>query len=68
MPQPYFVTDTDKMEANLEDPYILITDKKISSAQELLPFLEKFVQVSKTLVIIADEIEGDALNALVLIN
>lgn len=62
----YFVTDTDRMEASLEDPYILITDKKISSMQELLPFLEKFVTVSKTLVIIADEIEGDALSTLVL--
>lgn len=62
----YFVTDTDKMEATLEDPYILITDKKISNMQELLPFLEKFVQVSKTLVIIADEIESDALSTLVL--
>lgn len=62
----YFVTDSDKMEATLEDPYILITDKKISSMAELLPFLEKFVQVSKTLVIIADEIEGDALPTLVL--
>lgn len=62
----YFVTDTDKMEASLEDPYILITDKKISSMQELLPFLEKFVQVSKTLVIIADEVEGEALATLVI--
>ncbi len=62
----YFVTDTDKMEASLEDPYILITDKKISSMQELLPFLEKFVQVSKTLVIIAEDIEGEALSTLVL--
>ncbi len=62
----YFVTDTDKMEASLEDPYILITDKKIGSMQELLPFLEKFVQVSKTLVIIADEVSGDALSTLVL--
>src|SRR6185295_17897868 len=50
----YFVTDTDRMEASMEDPYILITDKKISSAQDLVPFLEKFVQVSKNLVIIAD--------------
>ena len=61
----YFVTDTDKMEASLEDPYILITDKKISSMQDLLPFLEKFVQVSKTLVIIAEDIEGEALSTLV---
>jgi len=62
----YFVTDTDKMESSLEDPYILITDKKISSAQDIVPFLEKFVQVSKTLVIIADDVEGDALTLLVL--
>lgn len=63
---PYMVTDTDKMEASLEDPYILITDKKISSMQELLPFLEKFVAVSKTLVIIAEEVEGEALATLIL--
>ncbi len=63
---PYFVTDTDRMESNLEDPYILITDKKISSMQELLPFLEKLVTVSKTLVIIADDLESDALTGLVL--
>ncbi|MBI2596305.1 chaperonin GroEL [Candidatus Daviesbacteria bacterium] len=62
---PYFVTDTDKMEASLEDAYILITDKKISNMAELLPFLEKFVQVSKNLVIIADEVEGEALATLV---
>lgn len=62
---PYFVTDADKMEASLEDPYILITDKKISSMQDLLPFLEKFVAVSKTLVIIADEVDGEALATLV---
>lgn len=62
----YFVTDSDRMEANFEDAYILITDKKISSMQELLPFLEKFVQVSKTLVIIAEEVEGEALATLVL--
>jgi chaperonin GroEL len=61
---PYFVTDTERMEASLEDPYILVTDKKISSMQELLPFLEKFLQVSKTLVIIAEEVEGEALTML----
>ncbi|MBI3485589.1 chaperonin GroEL [Candidatus Daviesbacteria bacterium] len=61
----YFVTDSDRMEASLEDPYILITDKKISNMQDLLPFLEKFVQVSKTLVIIADDVEGEALATLV---
>lgn len=62
---PYFVTDTDKMEASIEDAYILITDKKISAASDLVPFLEKFVQVSKNLVIIADEVEGEALALLV---
>ncbi|MDP3988209.1 MAG: chaperonin GroEL [Candidatus Levybacteria bacterium] len=62
---PYFVTNSDKMEAEIEHPYILITDKKISSLQELLPFLENLVKVSKNLVIIADEIEGEALATLV---
>ena len=62
---PYFVTIPDKMEAEIEDPYILLTDKKISSIQDLLPFLEKFVKVSKNLVIIADEVEGEALATLV---
>ncbi len=61
----YFVTNPDKMEAEIENPYILLTDKKITSIQELLPFLEKFVKVSKSLVIIADEIEGEALATLV---
>lgn len=63
---PYFITDSDRMEASLEDPYILITDKKISTMAELMPFLEKFVQVSKTLVIIAEEVDGEALTTLVL--
>ncbi|MBI2338207.1 chaperonin GroEL [Candidatus Daviesbacteria bacterium] len=62
---PYFVTDTDKMESSIEDAHILITDKKISSAADLVPFLEKFVQISKNLVIIADEVEGEALALLV---
>lgn len=62
----YFVTNADRMEAELENPYILLTDKKITSIQDMLPFLEKFVKVSKTLVIIADEIEGEALATLVL--
>ena len=61
----YFVTNPDRMEAEIEDAYILLTDKKISSIQDLLPFLEKFVKVSKSLVIIADEIEGEALATLV---
>ncbi len=62
---PYFVTIPEKMEAEVENPYILITDKKISSIQDLLPFLEKLVKVSKDLVIIADEIDGEALATLV---
>ncbi len=62
---PYFVTNPEKMEAEVEDAYILLTDKKIASIQELLPFLEKFVKVSKNLVIIADEVEGEALATLV---
>lgn len=61
----YFVTNPSSMESELEDPYILLTDKKISSIQDLLPFLEKFVKVSKTLVIIADEVEAEALATLV---
>ncbi|MBI4157254.1 chaperonin GroEL [Candidatus Woesebacteria bacterium] len=61
----YMVTNPDKMEAEIEDAYILLTDKKISAIGDLLPFLEKFVKVSKNLVIIADEIEGEALATLV---
>ncbi len=61
----YLVTNSDKMEAEIEDPYILITDKKISALNELLPFLENLVKVSKNLVIIADEIDGEALATLV---
>ena len=63
---PYFVTDTDKMEAVMENPYILITDKKISNIQEILPLLEALMQQSAKLVIIADDIEGEALSTLVL--
>lgn len=62
---PYFVTNADKMEAEIDSPYILITDKKIASLQELLPFLENLIKVSRNLVIIADEIEGEALATLV---
>src|SRR3990167_7911739 len=61
----YFSTDTEKMIAEVTDAYILITDKKISAISDLLPFLEKFVKVSKNLVIIADEVEGEALATLV---
>ena len=63
---PYFVTDTDKMETVMENPYILITDKKISNIQEILPLLEALMQQSGKLVIIADDIEGEALSTLVL--
>lgn len=62
---PYFVTNPDKMVAEVADPYILITDKKISAISDLLPFLEKFVKVSKNLVIIADDVDGEALATLV---
>ncbi len=62
---PYFVTDPEKMEAVLEDPYILIHDKKISSMKELLPVLEKVAQTGKPLLIIAEDVEGEALATLV---
>ncbi|HAN44890.1 MAG TPA: chaperonin GroEL [Ruminococcaceae bacterium] len=62
---PYMVTDTDKMQAVIDDAYILITDKKISSIQELLPLLEQIVQSGKKLVIIAEDIEGEALSTLI---
>lgn len=62
---PYFVTIPEKMESEIESPYILITDKKITSIQDLLPFLESFIKVSKSLVIIADDLEGEALATLV---
>ncbi|MFS0612269.1 chaperonin GroEL [Lederbergia ruris] len=63
---PYMVTDSDKMEAVLEDPYILITDKKISNIQEILPVLEQVVQQGKPLLMIAEDVEGEALATLVL--
>ncbi|XOQ44712.1 MAG: chaperonin GroEL [Clostridium sp.] len=63
---PYMVTDTEKMEAVIDDAYILITDKKISNVQEILPLLEKIVQSGKKLVIIAEDIEGEALSTLIL--
>ena len=62
---PYMVTDTDKMEAVIDDAYILITDKKISVIQDLLPLLEQLVQSGKKLVIIAEDIEGEALSTLI---
>ncbi|MDE7194335.1 MAG: chaperonin GroEL [Oscillospiraceae bacterium] len=63
---PYMVTDTDKMEATVDDAYILITDKKISSIQDILPLLEQIVQSGKRLVIIAEDVDGDALTNLIL--
>jgi chaperonin GroEL len=62
---PYMVTDSEKMEAVLNDPYILVTDKKISAISDLLPILEKVVQEGKGLLIIAEDIEGEALATLV---
>lgn len=62
---PYMVTDSDKMEAVLENPYILITDKKITSIQEILPVLEQVVQQGKPLILIAEDVEGEALATLV---
>ncbi|AGY75795.1 chaperonin GroEL [Clostridium autoethanogenum] len=62
---PYMVTDSEKMEAAIEDPYILITDKKISNIQDILPLLEKIVQQGKKLLIIAEDVEGEALATLV---
>ncbi|MGI6199408.1 MAG: chaperonin GroEL [Christensenellales bacterium] len=63
---PYMVTDTEKMVANLDNPYILITDKKISNIQDILPVLEQIVQQGKKLLIIADDVDGEALPTLVL--
>ena len=63
---PYMVTDTDKMVAELDNPLILITDKKISTIQEILPLLEQIVQMGKKLLIIAEDVEGEALTTLVL--
>ncbi len=62
---PYMVTDTEKMEAVVDDAYILITDKKISVIQEILPLLEQVVQSGKKLVIIAEDVEGEALSTLI---
>ena len=65
---PYMVTDTEKMEAVYDDPFVLITDKKISNIQEILPLLEQLVQSGKKLVIIAEDIEGEALTTIILNN
>ena len=62
---PYMVTDTDKMEAVIDDAYVLITDKKISNIQDILPLLEQILQAGKKLVIIAEDIEGEALSTLI---
>ncbi len=62
---PYFITNAERMEAVLEDPYVLITDKKISAIADILPALEKILQVSKNLLIIAEDVEGEALATLV---
>ena len=62
---PYFITDSDRMEAVLEDPYIVITDKKVSAMNDMLPLLEKIVQQGKPFVIIAEDLEGEALATLV---
>jgi chaperonin GroEL len=62
---PYFATNTETMEASIENPYIVITDKKISSIQEILPFLEKLVKLTKNFVIISEEVDGEALATLV---
>ena len=62
---PYFITDQDRMESSIEDPYILITDKKVSAVSDLLPALEKVLQIGKNVIIIAEDIEGEALATLV---
>ena len=62
---PYMATDTEKMEAVMDDPYILITDKKISAIQDLLPILEQMVKMGKKMVIIAEDVEGEALSTLI---
>ncbi len=62
---PYFVTDTENMEAVLQDPYILVTDKKVSALNDMIPVLEKVLQVGKPLMLLADDVEGEALATLV---
>lgn len=61
---PYMVTDTEKMEAVLDDPLILLTDKKISNIQEIIPILEQVIQSGKKLLIMAEDVEGEALSTL----
>ncbi len=63
---PYFVSNTDRMEAVLDEPYVLITDRKVSSVQDLLPILEKVIQVGKPLLIVAEDVEGEAQATLIL--
>ena len=62
---PYFITNPDRMEAEIEDPYILITDKKVSAVSDILPALEKILQVTKNVVVIAEDVDGEALATLV---
>src|SRR5207248_6274389 len=62
---PYMITNADRMEAVLENPYILITDKKISAIADVLPVLEKLMQVGKTLLVVAEDVEGEALATMV---
>jgi len=62
---PYFITNAERMEASLEDPYILITDKKVSAVADILPGLEKILQITKNVVIVAEDVEGEALATLV---
>src|SRR6266480_5271412 len=62
---PYFVSDPERQEAVLEDPYILLVNKKVSSVQEMLPVLEKVMQAGKPLLIVAEDVEGEALATLV---
>ena len=62
---PYFITDPDRQEAVLEDPYLLLVNKKVSSVQELVPVLEKVMQAGKPLAIVAEDVEGEGLATIV---
>ena len=62
---PYFVTDAERMEATLDDPYVLIVNSKISSLKDLLPVLEKVMQSGKSLLVVAEDVEGEALAGLI---